>query len=199
MRPQLAGFLCASPALRRNPIDPSPACFECYRASALIPCGTGSGQSEMFTGIVRRPSDSCDLSVATSTESLPAKNRETPTDCLYEPVYKSKGEAFYRIQFRLNNQTYVKSAKTSGKRVAERMEAEWKAEIHARQYLGVREEVTVWQILENYLKAPLAPATLKHARVFINVLQRYISIDVNASAFDPRELHRYREARLKEG
>jgi integrase len=115
------------------------------------------------------------------------------------PVYKSKGDTHYRIQFRLNNQTYVKSSKTSDKRIAERMEAEWKAQIHAQQYLGVREEITVRQILEIYLKAPLAPATLKHARVFINVLQRYIDIDVKASDFDSRELHRYREARLKEG
>jgi hypothetical protein len=35
--------------------------------------------------------------------------------------------------------------------------------------------------------------------VFINVLQRYIDVDVKASEFDQRELHRYREARLKEG
>ena len=115
------------------------------------------------------------------------------------PVYKLKGESYYRIQFQLNNQTFVKSSKTSDKRVAERMEAEWKAEIHAQQYLGVREDITVRQILENYLTAPLAPATVKHARVFINVLQRYIDIDVKASEFDPRELHRYRDARLKEG
>lgn len=62
-----------------------------------------------------------------------------------------------------------------------------------------REEITVRQILENYLKVPLARTTLKHARVFINVLQRYTNIDAAASAFDQRELHRFREARLKEG
>ena len=115
------------------------------------------------------------------------------------PIYKTKRDPYYGIQFRLNNKTYVKSAKTTDKRVAERMEAEWKAEIHAQQYLGVREEITIRQILENYLRVPLARATLKHARVFINVLQRYVNIDVNASEFDPRELHRYRETRLKEG
>src|ERR1039457_4506684 len=88
------------------------------------------------------------------------------------PVYKSKGDTHYRIQFRLNNKTFVKSSKTSDKRIAERMEAEWKAQIHAQQFLGQREEITVRQLLDNYLKASLAPATLKHARVFINVLQR---------------------------
>ena len=115
------------------------------------------------------------------------------------PVYKSKGETYYRIQFQLNGRTFVKSSKTSDKRIAERMEAEWKAQIHARQYLGVREEITIRRILDDYLKLPLARTTLKHAGVFINVLQRYVNIDVNASDFDQRELHRYRDARLKEG
>src|SRR5689334_15878288 len=114
------------------------------------------------------------------------------------PIYKPKGETYYRIQFQLNGKTYVKSSKTSDKRIAERMEAEWKAQIHAQQYLGVREEITVRQILEDYLRLPLAHTTLKHAQVFVNVLQRYVNIDVNASDFDQRELHRYRDARLKE-
>jgi len=113
-------------------------------------------------------------------------------------VYKSDG-GMYRIQFRLNNKTYVKSAKTTDKRVAERMEAEWKAEIHGQQYLGEREDITIRQMLENHLKASLAATTLKSARVFMNVFQRYVNIDINASEFDQRELHRYREMRLKEG
>jgi integrase len=114
-------------------------------------------------------------------------------------VYRSHGTKMYRIQFQLNNRTYVQSAKTTDKRVAERMEAEWKAKIHAQQYLGAREDITVHQILENYLRVPLAPATLNHARSFINVFQRYVNIDVKASSFDSRELHRYRETRLREG
>jgi integrase len=113
-------------------------------------------------------------------------------------VYKSDGGA-YRIQFRLKNKTYVKSAKTTDKRVAERMEAEWKAQIHGQQYLGQREDITIRQMLENHLRASLAVTTLKNARVFMNVFQRYVNIDVKASDFDQRELHRYREMRLKEG
>ena len=113
-------------------------------------------------------------------------------------VYKSDG-GMYRIQFRLNGKTYVKSAKTTDKRVAERMEAEWKTEIHGQQYLGEREDITVRQILENHLKASLAATTLRSAMTFMNVLQRYVNIDVNAAQFDQRLLERYRETRLKEG
>jgi integrase len=79
------------------------------------------------------------------------------------------------------------------------MEAEWKSRIHGQQYLGVREEITVREIIENLITASLAPMTLKTARSFVRVFQRYVNIDVAASAFDQRELHRYREARLKEG
>ena len=79
------------------------------------------------------------------------------------------------------------------------MEAEWRAKIHGQQYLGEREEITIRQMLENHLNALLASKTLKGARTFMNVFQRYINIDVNASDFDQRELHRYRETRLKEG
>jgi len=114
-------------------------------------------------------------------------------------VYRNRDTNVYRIQFRLNNRTYVRSAKTTDKRIAERMEAEWKAKIHARQYLGVREDITLREIFENYLRLPLAPATLKHVRVFVNVLGRYVNIDVNASEFDSRELHRFLETRLREG
>jgi integrase len=113
-------------------------------------------------------------------------------------VYKSLGGT-YRIQFRLNNKTYVKSAKTTDKRVAERMEAEWKAEIHGQQYLGKREHITLRQMFENHLRASLAATTLKSARNFMNMFQRYVNIDTEASEFDQRELHRYREMRLKEG
>jgi len=113
-------------------------------------------------------------------------------------VYKSDGGA-YRIQFRLNNKTYVKSAKTTDKRVAERMEAEWKAQVHGRQYLGEREDITIRQILENHLESSLAATTLKSARVFLNVFQRYVNIDIKVSDFDQRALHRYREVRLREG
>ena len=58
---------------------------------------------------------------------------------------------------------------------------------------------TVRQILENYLKASLAPATLRHTRSFINVLPRYIDINCSAADFDQRKLDRYRETRLQEG
>jgi len=49
----------------------------------------------------------------------------------------------------LNNKTYVKSWTTSDKRIAARMEVEWKSRVHAQQYLGIREDIPVRQVLES--------------------------------------------------
>ena len=71
-------------------------------------------------------------------------------------VYKPGGDKNYRIQFQIAGKTYVKSAKTSNKQIAERMEAEWKAEIHAGTYLKGQTPITLNQMFDNYLTFPLA-------------------------------------------
>lgn len=114
-------------------------------------------------------------------------------------IYRHPDSKLYRIQFRLNNRTYVKSAKTTDRRIAERMEADWRAQIHAQQYLGERKDITLRQIFGNYLADSLAPLTLKNARSCFKTMGRYINVGVKASAFDQRELHLYRETRAKEG
>lgn len=93
----------------------------------------------------------------------------------------------------------MKSAKTTDRRIAERMETEWRAQIHAQLYLGEREEITLRQIFDNHLSGSLSPLTLKNARSCFKTMGRYLNVEVKASEFDQRELHRYREARAKEG
>lgn len=114
-------------------------------------------------------------------------------------VYKPKGETNYRIQFRLNNQTYVKSSKTTDKRVAERMETEWKSQIHARMYLKDREPIIVSQMFDNYLLLPLATATLKGAKTFFRLFRKHTNCNVNAHEFNQAELEKFVQARRVAG
>ena len=120
------------------------------------------------------------------------------------PVFKPKGQRYYRIQFDIDGKTYVKSSKTTDKRIAERMETKWREEIHSRRYLGAREEITVEQMFDNYLALPLAATTKKGARSLRNVLREYLkrtttSLKDNASDFDQRELVKFIQNRLAEG
>lgn len=114
-------------------------------------------------------------------------------------VYKPEGDKNYRIQFQIAGKTYVKSAKTGDKRVAERMEAEWKAQIHAGLYLHEKEPITVSQMFDNYLLQPLAESTRKNARTFFRLFRKHTNCNVKAHEFQQGELEKYVQARRAAG
>jgi integrase len=114
-------------------------------------------------------------------------------------VFKPTGSKHYRIQFQLAGQTYVKSSKTSDKRVAERMEAEWKTQIHAGLYLREREPISVNAMFDNYLLQPLAEATRRNARTFFRLFRKHTNCNVNAHEFNQGELEKYVQARRASG
>ncbi len=113
-------------------------------------------------------------------------------------VYKTDGGK-YRIQFMLDGKTYVRTSKTVDKKIAERMEAEWKTKIHAKAYLGEREQIMVKQMFDTYIAQARTAATKKNATSFLNVFGKFTKLDVNASDFNQLELERYVEKRTAEG
>ncbi len=113
-------------------------------------------------------------------------------------VYKSKG-GFYRIQFMLNGKNYVKSSKTSNKKAAEQMEANWRAEIHGRRYLGAKEEIKVRTLIDNYMARPLAETTLRCARSFFGIFKKDVDTNINASEFNQAQILKHVQKRLATG
>lgn len=114
-------------------------------------------------------------------------------------VFKPEGSKHYRIQFQLNNQTYVKSSRTTDKRVAERMEIEWRAQIHAGQYVQGKEPITVGQVFDNYLRLPLAESTKKNSRTFFRQFRKHTNCNVHAHEFNQGKLEKYVLARWAMG
>ena len=53
-------------------------------------------------------------------------------------VVKRGNSQYWYIQFQLNGKTYIRSSRTTNKKVAEQMEVEWKAKVHAQRFLGTR-------------------------------------------------------------
>lgn len=58
-------------------------------------------------------------------------------------IVKRNNSPYWYIQFQLRGRTYIRSSRTTNKRAAEQMEVEWKAKIHAQQYLGHKERITL--------------------------------------------------------
>ena len=68
-------------------------------------------------------------------------------------VFKRNGIGNYYIQFNHNGKTYCKSSKTSNKRTAERMERDWRDEIHRIEELGERPRITLKDALNGYVQS----------------------------------------------
>jgi integrase len=113
-------------------------------------------------------------------------------------VYRTKSGS-WRIQFFINGRNYIKSSKTKNKKAAELMEAKWRTEIHARRYLGDRKEIRVQELLDNYLKLPLANTTLKNARAFFKRFTADVDCNINASEFNQNEILVFVQKRLAQG
>lgn len=58
-------------------------------------------------------------------------------------IIKRDNSPYWYIQFQLRGKTYIRSSRTTNKKAAEQMEVEWKAKIHAQQFLGHKERITL--------------------------------------------------------
>lgn len=114
-------------------------------------------------------------------------------------VFKASGGRHYRIQFCIDGKTYVKSAKTSDKRIAERMEAEWRAQIHARKYFKELEPITLNQMFDQYLLQPLSETTKRNSRTFFRIFRKHTNCDVYAHDFHQGELEKFVHRRRSSG
>lgn len=65
-------------------------------------------------------------------------------------VVKRENSKFWYIQFQMNGQTFIKSARTTNKRAADQMEVDWRAKLHAQQYLGQKPAITFSEALKQY-------------------------------------------------
>lgn len=72
---------------------------------------------------------------------------DTPT---IMAVTKRPGSPFWYVQFQYNGQTYIKSTKTTDKKLAAKLEHQWRSDLIAQQQLGVKPTLTVQQAFQAY-------------------------------------------------
>lgn len=67
-------------------------------------------------------------------------------------VLKRGNSQFWYVQFQFQGKTYIKSSKTTDKRVAERIEREWRVKVHSHQYLGELEDVRFAEMITQFIE-----------------------------------------------
>lgn len=114
-------------------------------------------------------------------------------------VLKRGNSKFWYIQFQLNGRTFIKSSKSTDRRIAELMEADWRKQMLQQQVLGIKERISLGDSLDLFKQAKrdLAsyPDIARHARFLVTELQHVRFLDELTSS----DLERLRLNRQRSG
>lgn len=114
-------------------------------------------------------------------------------------VMKRGNSRYWYIQFQLNGNTYIRSSRTTNKKVAEQMETDWKSKIHAQQFLGQKDQITVRDAIDQFCESkkgtPAYPSFISNAKIAGRLLPLHKGID-DLSAHD---LERFKRDRMESG
>ena len=114
-------------------------------------------------------------------------------------VLKRGNSKFWYVQFQFQGKTYIKSSKTTDKRIAERVEREWKVQIHSQQYLGEKESIKftdiMFQFIETKEGTPNHSTLLSHSRT----LSRLFPVNRKLHEITNNDINLFLKTRLKEG
>jgi len=114
-------------------------------------------------------------------------------------VLKRGNSKFWYIQFQFNGKTYIKSSKTTDKRIAERMEREWKVGIHSQQYLGEKETIQFTEILSQFIETKEGTPNHKTLLCHQRVLFRNLSVNKKLHEITNIDINQFHKVRLKQG
>jgi hypothetical protein len=65
-------------------------------------------------------------------------------------IVKRGNSKNWYMHFQFNGQTYIRSSRTTNKKIAESMEIEWKAILHSQQYQGRKQRITLADAFQQY-------------------------------------------------
>lgn len=114
-------------------------------------------------------------------------------------VFKRNGVGNYYIQFNYNGNTYCRSSKTTNKRTAERMEREWKDDIHRIEELGERPRITLREAFAQHLDQKLGEKGYAYTKTNINTVSERLNVDMYIDEIRDWDLSKYKSGREKEG
>lgn len=112
-------------------------------------------------------------------------------------VHKRGNSKYWYIQFQLDGRTYIRSARTTNKKAAEQMEADWRSKLHAQLYLGHKERISIRDALLQFARSKEGTPNHRNLLSWFRVLQRTLPVSKpldELSAHDLERLKRDREA-----
>ncbi|WP_444920873.1 tyrosine-type recombinase/integrase [Microbulbifer sp. CnH-101-G] len=114
-------------------------------------------------------------------------------------VFKRNGQGNYYIQFNHNGKTYCRSSKTTNKRIAERMEREWKEEVHRIEELGERPRITLRDAFAEYVKQKEGTGSSLYTTTNVKVVSERMDVSLHLDELRDWHLTKLKSLREQEG
>jgi len=113
-------------------------------------------------------------------------------------VHRGNSKYWY-IQFQLNGQTYIRSSRTTNKKIAEQMEADWRSKLHAQQFLGQKERITLRAALEQFCASKRGTAHHRNLLSHFKVICHHLPVGKPIEDLTPHDLERFKRNREEAG
>lgn len=114
-------------------------------------------------------------------------------------IVKRGNSKYWYISFQFNGQQYIRSSKTTTKKIAEQMEVEWKAQIHSQQYLGRKSRIPLIDAFKQYMATKQGMASYKNLVAHESVLSRCLPMAKHLDDLTSHDLERFKQKRIGEG
>lgn len=114
-------------------------------------------------------------------------------------IIKRGSSPSWYIQFQLHGKTYIQSAHTTDKKVAQQMEIAWKAKLHAERFLGEKPRITLKAAIVQYIDTKTGTPSHRGLLSKMKVIERLMVEGRYLEELQTHELERFKRARLAEG
>jgi integrase len=114
-------------------------------------------------------------------------------------IVKRGGSKNWYIHFQLDGQTYIRSSRTTNKKIAEQMEIELKAKLHSQLYQGKKQRITLAEAFTQYKLSKKGIASYRNLLAHESVLSRLLPMKKYIDELTAHDLERFKQNRIAEG
>lgn len=114
-------------------------------------------------------------------------------------LVKRSNSPYWYAQFQIDHETFIRSTKTADRKVAERMEAKFRAEAHEELILGKKKVISVGSALDQFLKSRKGTPNYSNLVSKRKTLLRFFKAKTLANRITNSNLENFKQARLAEG
>lgn len=114
-------------------------------------------------------------------------------------VMKRGNSRYWYIQFQMNGKTYIRSSRSTNKKVAEQMETDWKSKLHAQQFLGQKDRIAVRSAIEQFCDSKKGTPAYMGLLSTAKVVGRLLPIHKDIDELNTHDLERFKRDRTDAG